>query len=79
MHKRDHLRIAKQTSQLGQNPIAIVLSCIDSRSEPAIIFDQGMGNIFSAAVAGNIISYEKWSRMDPLKSSAQCIILKRVK
>jgi carbonic anhydrase len=37
----------------GQYPFAIVLSCLDSRSNPEIVFDQGIGDIFVARVAGN--------------------------
>lgn len=39
----------------GQHPHSIILSCIDSRVPPEIIFDQGIGHIFVARVAGNII------------------------
>ncbi len=38
----------------GQFPIAIVLSCIDSRSPAEMIFDLGLGDIFSVRIAGNI-------------------------
>lgn len=38
----------------GQNPYAVVLSCLDSRVPVEIIFDQGIGEIFVARVAGNI-------------------------
>lgn len=37
----------------GQHPFAVVLSCIDSRSAPEIVFDQGIGDIFSPRIAGN--------------------------
>ena len=37
-----------------QHPHTLVLSCLDSRIPPEIIFDQGIGNIFVARVAGNI-------------------------
>lgn len=40
----------------GQNPFAAVLSCIDSRVPAEIVFDQGIGDIFSARVAGNIVN-----------------------
>ncbi|OIQ37110.1 MAG: carbonic anhydrase [Bacteroidetes bacterium MedPE-SWsnd-G1] len=40
----------------GQFPFAAVLSCIDSRVPAEIVFDQGIGDIFSARVAGNIIN-----------------------
>lgn len=38
----------------GQFPFAIVLSCIDSRTSAELIFDQGLGDIFSIRIAGNI-------------------------
>ena len=40
----------------GQYPFAIVLSCIDSRVSPELIFDQGLGEIFGARVAGNVVT-----------------------
>ncbi|WP_407658541.1 carbonic anhydrase [Leptospira limi] len=42
----------------GQNPIAVVLSCIDSRTSPEIIFDSGLGDIISIRIAGNIVNQE---------------------
>jgi len=41
-------------TSVGQFPMAIVLSCIDSRSPAELIFDLGLGDIFSARIAGNI-------------------------
>ncbi|MBN09227.1 MAG: carbonic anhydrase [Flavobacteriaceae bacterium] len=53
--KKDYfLQISKSTS--GQYPFAIILSCIDSRVPPEIIFDKGIGDIFSVRVAGNVVS-----------------------
>jgi len=40
----------------GQYPFATILSCIDSRVSAELIFDQGVGDIFSARVAGNIVN-----------------------
>ena len=40
----------------GQHPLAVVLSCIDSRSPAELIFDLGVGDIFSVRIAGNITS-----------------------
>ncbi len=40
----------------GQYPFAVVLSCIDSRVPVELVFDQGIGDIFSARVAGNVIN-----------------------
>ena len=53
--KRDYTEQVKITSN-GQYPIAAVLSCIDSRVPVEVIFDQGIGDIFSARVAGNVVS-----------------------
>jgi len=39
----------------GQYPFAVVLSCLDSRQPIEIVFDQGIGDIFSARVAGNVL------------------------
>lgn len=39
----------------GQKPKAIVLSCSDSRVPPELVFDQGLGDIFTVRVAGNIL------------------------
>lgn len=51
---RDHLRQMKDTSH-GQFPFATVVSCIDSRTSSEIIFDQGIGDVFNARVAGNVV------------------------
>jgi carbonic anhydrase len=40
----------------GQNPFAIILSCIDSRTTTEHIFDLGLGDIFSIRIAGNILN-----------------------
>ena len=40
----------------GQFPYATVLSCIDSRAAPELVFDQGIGDIFSPRVAGNFVN-----------------------
>jgi len=39
-----------------QHPFAIILSCIDSRTSAELIFDQGLGDIFSCRIAGNILN-----------------------
>jgi carbonic anhydrase len=43
-------------TQQGQFPLAIILSCMDSRTSVELIFDLGLGDVFSARVAGNIIN-----------------------
>lgn len=50
---RDLVRQVYATSR-GQNPMAVVLSCIDSRTPAELIFDMGIGDIFSVRIAGNI-------------------------
>ena len=50
------LHIQVQNTSDGQFPYAVVLSCIDSRVPVELVFDQGIGDIFSARVAGNIIN-----------------------
>jgi carbonic anhydrase len=53
--ERDFLAQVKQTSK-GQFPFAAVVSCLDSRIPPAIVFDQGIGDLFVARVAGNFVN-----------------------
>lgn len=52
---RNLLKQAKLTAG-GQYPIAAIVSCIDSRTSSELIFDQGIGDIFNARVAGNVIN-----------------------
>jgi carbonic anhydrase len=40
----------------GQWPFATILSCIDSRTSSELIFDQGLGDVFSVRIAGNIVN-----------------------
>lgn len=40
----------------GQYPFATILSCIDSRTSAELVFDQGLGDIFSIRIAGNIVN-----------------------
>src|SRR4029079_7917123 len=40
----------------GQYPYAVVLSCVDSRQPVEMIFDQGIGDLFNARVAGNVLN-----------------------
>lgn len=52
---RNLLQQVNETAD-GQFPFAVILSCIDSRTPAEIIFDQGLGDIFSIRIAGNIIN-----------------------
>jgi carbonic anhydrase len=52
---RDLLQQANETRD-GQWPFAVILSCIDSRTSSELIFDQGLGDIFSIRIAGNVVN-----------------------
>jgi carbonic anhydrase len=54
--KRDLKSQVQISGKQGQYPFASVVSCIDSRTPPAVVFDQGIGDIFTASVAGNIVN-----------------------
>ena len=56
MEKRDLPAQVKATGHDGQFPFASVVSCIDSRAAPSLVFDQGIGDIFTARVAGNVVN-----------------------
>lgn len=51
----DYLAQVKKTAD-GQYPFAAVVTCVDSRTQPEIIFDQGIGDMFVARVAGNFVN-----------------------
>ncbi len=51
---RDFGRQVHATAE-GQNPLAVVLSCIDSRVPAELVLDVGLGDIFSVRVAGNVV------------------------
>ena len=51
----NHCGESRQNLAAGQEPIATVLSCADSRVPPVDIFDQGLGDLFVVRVAGNVI------------------------
>lgn len=53
--ERDLLKQVAQTST-GQYPFATILHCIDSRVSAELIFDQGIGDIFSVRIAGNFVN-----------------------
>ncbi|HUM51943.1 MAG TPA: carbonic anhydrase family protein [Chitinophagales bacterium] len=48
----------------GQWPFATILSCIDSRTSAELIFDQGLGDIFSVRIAGNIVNTDILGSME---------------
>jgi carbonic anhydrase len=48
----------------GQHPFAVILSCIDSRTSAELIFDQGLGDVFSIRIAGNILNEDILGSME---------------
>ncbi len=60
---RNLLQQANETSE-GQHPFAVILSCIDSRTSAELIFDQGLGDIFSVRIAGNIVNEDILGSME---------------
>ncbi len=48
----------------GQWPFAVILSCIDSRTSAELVFDQGLGDIFSIRIAGNVINDDILASME---------------
>ncbi len=60
---RDLLEQVNDTRD-GQWPFATILSCIDSRTSAELIFDQGLGDIFSVRIAGNIVNTDILGSME---------------
>jgi carbonic anhydrase len=60
---RNLLEQAGYTAE-GQFPFATILSCIDSRTSAELIFDQGLGDIFSVRIAGNILNEDILGSME---------------
>ncbi len=60
---RDPLADVKKTAA-GQYPYAVVLSCLDSRQPIELVLDQGIGDIFSARVAGNVMDDDVLGSME---------------
>ena len=59
-----YLKYQVDATSYGQNPMAIILSCIDSRTTTEHIFDLGLGDIFSVRVAGNILNADILGSME---------------
>lgn len=60
---RNLLQQINETAE-GQFPFATMLSCIDSRTSAELIFDQGLGDIFSIRIAGNIVNEDILGSME---------------
>jgi carbonic anhydrase len=60
---RNLLQQVNETSD-GQHPFAFILSCIDSRTSAELTFDQGLGDIFSCRIAGNVLNEDILGSME---------------
>ncbi|VAV85265.1 Carbonic anhydrase, beta class [hydrothermal vent metagenome] len=60
---RNLLEQVNDTSE-GQFPFATILSCIDSRVSAELVFDQGLGDIFSVRIAGNFVNEDILGSME---------------
>ena len=60
---RDLLEQVNAT-RAGQWPFAVILSCIDSRTSAELIFDQGLGDVFSIRIAGNFVNQDILGSME---------------
>jgi carbonic anhydrase len=60
---RNLLQQVNETAK-GQFPFAFILSCIDSRTSAELIFDQGLGDIFSCRIAGNVLNEDILGSME---------------
>ncbi len=60
---RNLLQQVNDTSK-GQFPFATILSCMDSRTSAELVFDQGLGDIFSIRIAGNIVNTDILGSME---------------
>ncbi|MFO0639289.1 MAG: carbonic anhydrase family protein [Polyangiaceae bacterium] len=63
---RAHRNLLEQVNDTrdGQFPFATILSCIDSRTSAELIFDQGLGDIFSIRIAGSIVDEDILGSME---------------
>jgi carbonic anhydrase len=61
--QRDLLEQVNDTRE-GQWPFATILSCIDSRTSAELVFDQGLGDVFSIRIAGNIVNTDILGSME---------------
>jgi carbonic anhydrase len=60
---RNLLQQVNETKE-GQHPLAVILSCIDSRTSAELVFDQGLGDIFSIRIAGNVLNEDILGSME---------------
>jgi carbonic anhydrase/SulP family sulfate permease len=59
-----NLRRQVDLTALSQHPMAVILSCIDSRTPAEMVFDVGLGDIFSVRIAGNVAKEKVYASME---------------
>ncbi len=65
-----------QVSGKGQRPLAVVLSCLDSRTTPELVFDMSVGDLFTTRVGANVISDDVLGGMEvAIDSGAKVIVV----
>ena len=64
VRKNRDLRAQRKRTVGGQFPFAFILSCIDSRTPPELIFDLGIGEVFTARVAGHVLNEDILGSME---------------
>ena len=72
--KRDYLAQVKATSA-GQFPFAAIVGCIDSRESATLTFDQGIGDVFAARIAGNFVNDDLLGSLEFACAAAGKLIL----
>jgi len=63
LKNRDLLAQVNATST-AQHPVAVVLNCMDSRTPPELVFDQGVGDVFVTRIAGNVVNDDLLGSME---------------
>jgi len=73
----DRIRV-RETGSHGQHPQAVILSCADSRVSPELVFDQGIGDLFTIRVAGNVANEDEVASVEYATDHlgvALCVVL----
>jgi carbonic anhydrase len=72
--RRDLKSQIKETSS-GQYPFAVIVSCLDSRVPTELIFDQGIGDVFNARIAGNFVNEDILGSLEFAHTIGACLIV----
>jgi carbonic anhydrase len=69
-------RLRRYNSAQGQRPLAVVLSCIDSRTTPELVFDVSVGDLFTARVGANVINDDVLGSIEvAVESGAKVVVV----